>query len=461
MKSFDLELVSGSVMRSLWKLAWPAVALHLVNGLHGFVDHVLVGYFLGYESNAAIGVAWQLFLVMMVFVASLFHGTSVLVARYAGRQDREAIARIVYHTFLAMVYIFLFVAIPMGYFAAPHLLPVVNAAPEVQAQALPYLRVLFSFSGFLFIMIMLTNALQAAGDPRTPLKLGILATTLNIVITTVFITGPGPVPQLGILAPALGTTLAPLVSILILFVLMARGAVIIPWPREFPLVPDFALLRVVARIGIPAGLQGVLLNVGGVLLLRFVGSLENSAAAQAAYTICYSQLFSFVTWGSFGLRAAAAALMGQNIGAEKLERGRSGVYRAGLLAAAWAAMLGVLFWTIPEALLGLFSIRDATVLELGSSLLRYLTFSGIFLATTMAFTGGLQGAGDTKSPMLIAFASQIFVLLGFCAIMDALGRLTAEALWFAILLSHSSRFVLTYWAFQRGKWANIRIEIDR
>src|SRR5690606_5827032 len=129
----------------------------------------------------AIGVAWQLFLVVTVFMASLFHGTSLLVARYAARQDRDAIARSVYQAFLAMVYIFLLVAVHLGYYVAPQLLPIVKAAPEVQTLALPYLRVLFMLSGPLFIMIMLTNALQAAGDPRTPLKLGVLATVLNML----------------------------------------------------------------------------------------------------------------------------------------------------------------------------------------------------------------------------------------------------------------------------------------
>jgi putative MATE family efflux protein len=457
MKTFDQELVSGSVGRSIWKLAWPAVALSLVNGLHGFVDHVLVGHYLGYKGNAAIGVAWQLFLVVMVFIVSLFGGMGVVVARATGRQDRETVNRAVYHTFLFVAYFFVFVALPGGYFLAPHLLPLVHADAEVQANALPYLRILFMASAPLFLMIMVTTALQSAGNPKTPLALGILATLLNMVITAVLIS----VFNMGTAAAAIGTCAAPLVSIAIAIVLMARGKLIVRFPEKLTLIPDFSLLKVTARIGIPTGLQNVLLNIGGVVLLRYVGSLEQSAAAQAAYTICYSQLFSFVVWASIGLRSASAAMIGQNIGAGRPERGRRGVQLAAVFGVTWAIALGILFWTVPQVLLGFFDAAHEPVLSLGVQLLRFLAFSGMFLASAQAFTGGLQGAGETKTPMYIAFLSQIIIMPGLCATLHAMGILTPAGIWASILIGHATRFFLTYIAFRSGRWANIRLEIER
>lgn len=460
MKAFDPELVSGSVGRSIWKLAWPAVTLSLVNGLHGFVDHILVGNFLGYTSNAAIGVAWQLFLVVMVFIVSMFGGMGVVVARAAGRQDHETVNRAVYHTFLFVTYFFLLVALPGGYFLAPHLLPLVHATPEVQAEALPYLRILFMASAPLFLMIMVTSALQSAGDPKTPLKLGILATVLNIVITAALITGIGPLPKLGTASAAIGTCAAPLVSIVIIIVLMVRGKLIVRLPEKLTLIPDFSLLKVTARIGIPTGLQNVLLNIGGVVLLRYVGALPESAAAQAAYTICYSQLFSFVVWASIGLRSASAAMIGQNIGAGRPERGRDGVQLAAMFGVVWAVMLGIIFWTAPGVLLGFFDAAQEPVRGLGVQLLQFLAFSGMFLAAAQAFTGGLQGAGETKTPMYIAFFSQIIVMPGICATLHAMGVLSAAGIWSAILIGHATRFALTFAAFRTGRWANVRLEIE-
>ena len=462
MKEFDPELVSGSIFRSVWKLAWPVITLQLLSGIHGFVDHILVGHFVeDYAANAAIGVSWQLFLVMVVFIASLFHGMGIMIARYSGRQDRHAVNRVFYETSLSAFWILVLIAAPLGYFFTPNLLDLANASPEVRAYAQPYLRTLFTLSAPLFLTFMLNSAFQATGDPKTPLKLGILTTLLNVVISYLLITGPGPFPELGVLGAAIGTVAAPMPGVVIAIWLIAKHKTILGPPGKFTLVPDFKILKTVARLGIPTGIQAVLLNVAGAILLGFVGSLDHSAEAQAAYTICYAQLFSFVTWASFGLRASSATIMGQNLGAGKPERARNGVYVTTMMALVWAGIWAAVYWTLPDALLWLFKIsQGSTVYEIGEELLSFLAFSAFFVAAALAITGGLQGAGDTKTPMYIAFLSQIVVLLGMCFVFQRMGILTATLIWTAVLTSHFIRFLFTAVMFQRGHWSNITVEYE-
>ena len=285
MKGFDRDLVTGNIYRSVWKLAWPVTLLNLINGAHGFVDQILIGHYIPSASNApnaAVGAAWQVFLVIVVFIASLFHGMNVLIARYAGRQDRDNLSRVAYQAFLASVYTLVLIMAPIGYVLAPHLLNFIEVAPEVYEHALPYLRVMFTCGAPLFLMFMFTGAFQASGDPKTPLKLGILSTFLNIMMIAVLITGAGPFPKLGTVGAALGTVFATSVSVILAVSLILRRRTLIQPPPRFSLIPELAVLRVVARIGIPTGVQGVLLNLGGVFLLRFIGKVEHSAAAQAA-----------------------------------------------------------------------------------------------------------------------------------------------------------------------------------
>src|ERR671918_2120444 len=90
---FDRSLVEGPISPAVWKLAWPTMIQNLVAGMQGVVDHVLVGHLIGYTANAAIGVSWQIFLVVMVFMASLFTGQAVLVARFAGAGDVDKVNR--------------------------------------------------------------------------------------------------------------------------------------------------------------------------------------------------------------------------------------------------------------------------------------------------------------------------------------------------------------------------------
>jgi Na+-driven multidrug efflux pump len=197
-RRFDRSIVEGPIARAVWKLAWPTVLQNAIGGLQGIIDHAMVGHFVGYTANAAIGVSWQIFLVVIVFIASLFTGMGVLVARFAGANDHERVDRTVYQAFLVAVVLAVGIMAPIGYFAAPALLRLVNATPEVSAQALPYLRTMFLFSIGMLLFFMLGGALRAAGDARTPLRLGVCLTALNLTLNIILIRGLGPIPALGI-----------------------------------------------------------------------------------------------------------------------------------------------------------------------------------------------------------------------------------------------------------------------
>ncbi len=462
MKPFDREIVSGSVLRSVWKLSWPLVLLYLVNGMQGFVNHIMVGHYVhsaNSAANAAIGVSWQVFMVVVVFISSIFHGTNVLVARYAGRQDRDTLSEVFYSSFLCAVAFLVCVVAPLGWWLAPHLLDFVGAKEDVQVHALPYLRILFVLGAPLFLMFMVTGAFNASGDPRTPLKLGVFTTLLNISISMVLIPGRGPFPALGTTGAALGSVIAPFVSVAIALSLVIRRKMIIQPPRRWLLLPNLSIVATVVRIGLPTGIQGVLLNIGGVCLLRFIGLLEFSSAAQAAYSICYAQLFSLVTWISFGLRAASSTLMGQNIGAGDPKRGKHAVWLAAYIGSAWAVAVGLLFWAASDPFLRAFNLVDEPAHGYATSLLHYLSFSGVALAGALALTGGMQGAGETKTPMYIAFVTQIVVLLSICEGFLLAGSLTPERIWLAILVSHASRLLLTWAFFRSDAWIHKVIEL--
>src|SRR5215210_9026861 len=157
----------------------------LIGGLQGIVDQVLVGHLVGFNGNAAIGVASQIFIVVIVFIMSLFTGMSVLVARFAGAGEADKVDRTVYQAFLTAIGIALLVMAPTGWFLSPYLLDLVNAAPGVKAEALPFLRTMFMFSSGMLIFFMLGGALRSAGDARTPMVMGITMTVLNVVLNVV------------------------------------------------------------------------------------------------------------------------------------------------------------------------------------------------------------------------------------------------------------------------------------
>ena len=461
MAQFDKEIVSGNVFRSIWKVAWPVIITQLVAGIHGIIDHILIGRYVGYEGQGAVGVSWQLFLVVVVFISSLFHGMNILIARYSGKQDRDSVSRIFYNTLLTALYIQAFLLAPGGWLLTPQALELVDVDPAIKEHALPYMRLLFTGSTPLFLMFIVAGALQSSGNPKIPMFLGILTTVTNVVLSYVLITGAFGLPEMGTLGAAIGTAFGPLPSVLIALGLILNRRVLITFPSRKTLFPDLSIIREVSRIGVPSGIQAVLLNVGGAILIYFINQLPDGKEAIAAYTVCYAQIFSVITWTGFGLRAACATVMGQNIGAGEIDRGKRAVYMGAGIAFAWALFFGIFYWTIPHTILGWFSLTsEPLVEEIATELLRYLAFSGLLVAVTLAFTGGLQGAGDTKKPMYIAFITQIVILLGICYVFLQVGRLSTTVIWSAILIGHASRLTLSYAAFLHGGWKNIKVEIQ-
>ncbi|GMV06182.1 MAG: MATE family efflux transporter [Gemmatimonadota bacterium] len=458
-RSFDRRIVEGPIPGAVWRLAWPTMLQNVIGGLQGVIDHVMVGRYVGYTGNAAIGVSWQIFLVVIVFISSVFTGMGVLVARFTGQGDHDKVNRTVYQAFITAAVLSLGVMAPLGYFLAPKLLGLVNAAPEVQAEALPYLRTMFVFSFGMMMFFMTGGAFRSAGDAQTPLRLGIVMTVLNIGLNIVFIRGMGPIPAFGTVGAAMGTVIAGGVVSLIVFGLLISGRAVVAFRGLTSWRPDLVIIRELFRFGLPTGIQGVAMNVGGVFLLRFIGSLQQSAEAQAAYAVSYVELFSFITWTSVGLMGATAAVAGQNLGAGKPERSIAAVRTASRIGLTVAAVLGASFVLFPRALLSIFGMDDPVVVDLGVQLLRYLSVSGLFITVALTYTGGLQGTGDTKSPLYISIVSQLVVPLGICFVVDMVRGLHPGDIWLAIVLGHATRCALSVVRFRQGKWRDIEVEI--
>ena len=426
---------------------------NIIAGLQGIIDHAMVGHFVGYTANAAIGVSWQIILVVIVFISSTFTGMAVLVARFAGANQPDKVNRVVYQAFLTAAALAVFLA-AVGYAAAPALLRLVNAAPEVQAEALPFLRAMFVGIFGMLMFFMLSGAFRAAGDPQTPLRLGVIMTVLTVVFNVILI------PMFGTLGAAFGTILSSTTVTVYGIWRITRPDSVIHFEHGMSRKPDFTIIKSLFKFGLPTGVQGIAMNIGGVLMLRFIGSLEQSAAAQAAYAVGYTELFSLITWTSVGLMGAAATIAGQNLGAGNPQRAVEGVKVASQIGFGVAVVIGAMFVVIPGPLLAVFGMTDPMVLTIGRQLLLYLSVSGLFITVALSYTGGLQGTGDTRSPLYISIISQVIVPLGLCTLFQAMYGLEAVHIWTAIVIGHATRATLSVMRFKQGKWRGIAVDIE-
>jgi Na+-driven multidrug efflux pump len=309
---------------------------------------------------------------------------------------------------------------------------------------------MFVCSFGMLLFFMLGGALRSAGDAQTPLRLGMVLTVLNIALNFVFIRGLGPIPAFGTVGAAMGTVIAAALLALYAITKLFSGKWVVAFHRGMDWRPDWRIIGQLFKFGLPTGIQGVAMNIGGVFLLGFIGSLAMSAQAQAAYVVSYTQLFSFITWTSVGIMGATAAVAGQNLGAGKPERAGKAVRTAAGFGLSVAAVVGAAFLLIPRLLLSVF---------ISVQLMRYLSVSGLFITVALAYTGGLQGTGDTKSPMFISFISQLFLPLGMCFLIQTFSTLDPGDIWLAIVLGHMTRATLSVSVFKRERWRDIRVAV--
>ena len=311
----------------------------------------------------------------------------------------------------------------------------------------------------MLLFFMLGGALRAAGDARTPLYLGASASRVTHVTLNVLLITRRRTVSADRRRSAPPSARSPAASP----PAWSGSACCSPSARRSgsPVAchsrPDWTIIRSLFRFGLPAGLQGVAMNLGGLLLLRFIGGLDHSAEAQAAYAVGYNQLFSLITWTSVGLMGAAATVAGQNLGAGRPERAVEGVWATARIGLLLAGSVGLVFLLVPRALLAFFGMKDGLVLDMGTQLLRILAVSGLFVTLALVHTGGLQGTGDTRSPFFISLVSQVAVPLGLCLVLQMTGTLGPLEIWAAILLGHATRAVLSIVRFRQGKWRSIQV----
>jgi len=150
---------------------------------------------------------------------------------------------------------------------------------------------------------------------------------------------------------------------------------------------------------------------------------------------------------------------GQNLGAGRPERSVQAVRAAAGYGLLIAACVSALFVLIPAQLVGVFGLTDPIVVSISRQLLGYLAVSAFFITVALTYTGGLQGTGDTRSPLYITLVSQIAVPLGICAVIDAMGQLQPSSIWTAIVLGHVTRCTLSVLRFRQRKWVQIAVDI--
>ena len=447
-------LTEGSIPRAILRIALPTWGAFITHDLMGIVDMFFVGK-LGPVAVASVAMSGVMFGIIMMVGQGIGAGTTALVANAIGMGDRPRAEDIVGQS-LAMSTVLSVLVAAVGLCLSGYLLRLLGASEEVAATGASYLRIVAGGSITMMLMMVFGAALRAAGDARTPFKAMVLGNVVNVVLDPIFIFGWLGMPALGVPGSAWATLVGRSVALVLMVRVFFGGSHEHFHLRLRGLKPRLGAMRQVIGIGIFASGRMLLRNIGGLLLMRLVAMF--GTVPVAAYGIGM-RLQMLVFGPSMGFGTAAAALVGQNVGAGKPHRAEKSAWLAAGMACAIAACISVIFWFEGSRLVALFN-NDPHVVAVGANLLRWFSVSFVFLAMTFVLSQAMTGAGDTLLPMLIVGLS--LVLLGV-PLAYGLARLwdDVQAVWAAIACSNLVAGVLSVWAFRHGRWRTIGATIHR
>jgi len=439
----------ADLLRTIWALAWPVIITYLLESLVGLIDTLMVGR-LGAEAVAAVGVGTQILSGVSVTMTAIGTGTLALVARHVGARQLEDAEQVLAQSIVAAVTLSAAVVVPVIIYARA-LLNLFGVEPNVVSMGSTFVRLVMLSIPQSAVLFVIGSALRGAGDTRTPLAIGVIVNVLNVAGNYVLIFGKFGFPALGVAGSAWATTIAFTVGTILAMLLLQRGNLVLGL-RGRDLRPATDVIRRVLVIGYPTAGEQLLMQIGFFFYLAFAARYGTSAVA--AYFIGVRILaLSFLP--GFGFAAAAAALVGQNLGAEAPDVAERSGWESNRLSIYLMSACGVIFFFAAEPIAALF-VNDANVVRDAVSFLRTFAVAQPFMAIDFTLGGALRGAGDTRFPLVAVVVGFYGCRLGF-AYAAVLLQLPLVWVWMALLGDYVARAVLKTWRFHSDTWKHIRV----
>ena len=426
-------------VREILELAVPATVESILQTLVGFIDTLMISR-LGLLAVTAVGISGNIFAIYLAVFIALGVGTSSLISRYLGAGKPEEARRIaVQSTGLALVSGALFGAASLVF--SRQLLGLLGAQAEVVTQALPFFQVVGAASVLISLLTVFGTMLRATGDARTPLMVNSLVNVLNVGLDMILIFGLGPIPALGILGTAIGTVLARLIGVILMYRKIRLSKV------GFSLSDVFARSNYteLVRLSVPAALERLVMRLGQVLYFGMIISM--GVKTYAAHSIA-GNLEAFNYMPAFGLAAAASVLVGNQTG----KGDRKAAYEYGVLSfrlgAGVMAVLGIIMF-IGSPWFATWFTRDAEAIRKIVTALRIDTFAQVPLAANLIYAGALQGQGDTKSPLYSTIIGMWGLRVVGVYILGIRLGWDIAGVWLAILIDITMRAIFLFLRFRR------------
>jgi putative MATE family efflux protein len=414
------------------------------------VDTAMVGR-LGAVPLSAAGLGGQVYWAL-TFIFALGTGAFALVARSTGAGEPERV-REVTATSIGLALLLGMTMTMAVWGLGPLIFRAAGIDPEVTANALVYMRIVSTAASMLSISWIGSSIIRATGNTRVPLYITLLVNGLNVVGDYALIFGRLGFPAYGLVGAAWASAAAQVIGGLLTLAYLAWGPTTarLRWGDVF--VWRGGLVRQLARLSAPAGLETLLMDGARTVNMFVIGGLGAVAVAGHQVTTVAESL-SFMP--GYGVAVAAGIVVGQQLGAGRPAEARQGAGAAWQMGTGFMTIAGACFLIAPAALVGVFT-NDGAVIGAAAKLLIIAALAQPFIATTEIYTGALRGAGDTRSPLFITALGAWGVRVPVTVIAIRFLGFGISAAWWAMVSEWVIRSILVTWVFRRGRWQQIKL----
>ena len=443
------QILKGPIIKTLFLLGWPIMISSLLETAYTLADTFWLGRL--EESKyavAALQISWPIIFLLISIAFGLGAAGVALVSQYTGAKKHEEAERSAGQVIFISLTFGLVFAIT-GFFLSPFIVHSLGLEKEVSHLAILYLRIIFFGMPFMFESFMFGFIMRAYGDTVTPMIVSGVAVILNIALDPILIFGMFGFPRMGVLGAGLATILTQSLATGIALYLLFKGKVGIKLKLSY-LKPEKEKIKKIFRIGIPASIGNSGTAFGFFILMYILARVPDSTVVLAAYGIG-DRIINLIFISINGLSAGITTVLGQSLGADKIERAEETV-KKGILAMFFilvvCSILLVLFRT---EIMKIF-INNSDVVNEGANLIKCVMIGVPFFGIFSGIVASFQGSGHNVPTMILDLSRLWALRIPLAYFLGLYLGMNSTGVWIGMALSNIVGTAIALIFFKTGIW---------
>lgn len=450
------ELLTGDAKKNLLKVSLPTMFGFVLQAVYDMVDMIWVGRI---SASAIAGVTIFSTVFWLVGVLNEIVGTSSisLITQSYGKNDTERTRKIVEQTLTFKALVAIVSAVILSIILKP-LLSFFTDDPLVIKAALDYGYIRIFFLPIMFSSYSVNTALRSLGDAKTPMKIMIVSSIVNIILDPIFMfeTIPGtsiPGFNMGVFGAGLATVISTVIAFSIGFYILLKGNDKLKITLKGLFKLDWEIDKKLLTIGLPSGIEALMRNLAGIATLKFVSMYGTNTVAAAGIG---TKLFSFAFTPIMGIVMGASTIIGQNLGADNIDRAKETAKLSALINIALMGGLAIISQLFPRQIMTIF-INDPNVIEIGIPMIRLLIPSLVLAGWSLGLGSVFTGSGHNIPYLLASVISRWLIQIPILYITTTLLNLPVTYVWLSFFAAELAELIVIFIHYNKGEWITKRV----